>query len=156
MLRKMLLGRQGGGSGRASGGVRGGLREASWGVRGPSWDGLGHSWGDLASIFSAIRFRIHFLIDLGAQRVPKGGHLGRPKGAKIDPKTTPKQSQIEDDFEQGQKHSSRPSSRRLGSILGYLDGVWGRLGTIWSRPGEPKSLIFLVFFNTFLKHHDFD
>ena len=33
--------------------------------------------------------------------------------------------------------------------MGHLDQAWGDLGAIWSRLGEPKTLIFLRFFNTF-------
>ena len=53
------------GSGVASWGVQGGLREASWevlgcpgGVRGMFWESLGRSWSDLGGTFKAGRLRI--------------------------------------------------------------------------------------------------
>ena len=82
-------------------GVSVGVRGASWerlgrswgnlgasgGVREASWEALGRSCGDLGATFCAFRFRIHFLIDFDAKRVPKGRHLGSQNGAKIDPQT---------------------------------------------------------------------
>ena len=80
MLRKGLLGRPGG-SGRASGGVRGGawgVLGLSGGLRGASWEGLGRSWGDLGATFKAVRFRIVFLIDFERQEGAKREAFGRP------------------------------------------------------------------------------
>ena len=111
----------------------GGVREASWGVlglsggvRGASWEGLGRSWGDLGATFGAVRFRIDFLIDFDAKRVPKGRHLGSQNGAKIDPKTIQNRSR----FSRAKKHSSRPS--------------WERLEAILIRSGGPSWVIFLI------------
>jgi hypothetical protein len=126
-VREGILGHPGRGPGGVLGGP-GGVRE----VRGASWEGLGRSWGDLGATFSAVRFRIHFLSIWGAKKVPKGMHFGRPKGAKIDPKTTPERRQIEDDLEQRQKHSSRPSWSLLGPMIRNVDGAWSHLGAIWS------------------------
>ena len=36
-------------------------------------------------------------------------------------------------------------------ILGHLGRAWSHLVAIWGRLGEPKTLIFLVFFNDFSK-----
>ena len=126
----------------SSGGVRGGIWgcpggvwEASWevlglsgGVRGASWEGLGRSWGDLGATFGAVRFRIDFLIDFDAKRVPKGRHLGSQNGAKIDPKTRSKS-----------KREKVASWKRLGSIL-------RRLGVVLAPFGPPKCLPFGTLF----------
>ena len=37
----------------------------------------------------------------------------------------------------------------LGPILGHLGRTWGHLEAVSRRLGEPKTLIFLVFFNVF-------
>ena len=34
-------------------------------------------------------------------------------------------------------------------ILGHLGRAWGHLVAIWGRLEEPKTLIFLLFFNDF-------
>ena len=39
----------------------------------------------------------------------------------------------------------------LGPILGHLGQAWGHLEVILGRLGEPKTLIFLRFFNVFCK-----
>ena len=41
----------------------------------------------------------------------------------------------------------------LGASWGDLGASWGGLGAVWGRLGELKTLIFLMFFNTFCKIH---
>ena len=80
-------------------GCPGGVQEASWGalgvsagVRGASWESLGRSWGDLRTTFSAVGFRIDFLVDLerqkGAQREAFGEAKGSQNRSQNDPQTT--------------------------------------------------------------------
>ena len=96
MLRERLLGRQGG-SGRASGGVQEGSRRRLGEPKGcPRGSGghLGRVLGALGAILERPLAQSDFGSIFGsiwsAKRVPKGRHLRRPKGAKIDPKTIPK------------------------------------------------------------------
>ena len=91
-----------GSSGRVRQGIwgrAGGVQEASWGaqgvsagVRGASWESLGRSWGDLGTTFSAVGFRIDFLVDLerqkGAQREAFGEAKGGQNQSQNDPQTT--------------------------------------------------------------------
>ena len=123
----------------------------SVGDPGASWESLGRSWGDLGTTIRRSPISDRFLIDLGQQKGAKRNAFGRPKGAQIDPKTSTKRHQIEDDLEKRQKHFSRPSWSHLRSILGHLDRAWGHLGAILGRLGGAKSLIFLRIFNIFEK-----
>ena len=91
----------------ASGGDPGGVLGGPGGVRGASWEGLGRSWGDLGATFTAVRYRIDFLIDFYREKGARRGHLGRQNGAKIDPKTM----QIRSRF-------SRAKKTGLESVLG--------------------------------------
>ena len=43
----------------------------------------------------------------------------------------------------------------LGSLLSHLGRAWGHLEAVSSRLGEPKTLIFLRFFNVFLQNRSF-
>ena len=43
----------------------------------------------------------------------------------------------------------------LGSILSHLGRAWGHLEAVSSRLGEPKTLIFLRFFNVFFAKSKF-
>ena len=70
----------------------------------------------------------------------------------MEPKSIPKRFKIEVDFQERKipfKTVLEPSWSRLGPILGHLDRAWGDLGAILGRLGEPKTLIFLMFFNVF-------
>ena len=133
MLRKNLLGRPGG-SGGASGGVRGGpggVLGGPGGVRG----GLGRVLGGLGAIlerpFEPSDFGLIFVSILNAKRVPKGSHLGRQNGAKIDPKTIQNRSR----FARAKKIVQRASWGPLEAILGHF----------WRHLGVKKIVFSLVF-----------
>ena len=80
---------------RGPGGVLGsprGVRRGPGGILGESWESLGRSWGDLGTTFSAVGFRIDFLVDLerqkGAQREAFGEAKGSQNRSQNDPQTT--------------------------------------------------------------------
>ena len=148
-----------GGSGKllgASGEGPGGVREASWGVlglsgglRGASWEGLGRSWGDLGATLEAVRFRIVFLIDFERQKGAQREAFWEPKWSQNRSENDPKSKSIFKSEKIPFKTVLETSWSRLGPIWGHLDRAWGHLGAILGRLGEPKTLIFLMFFNVF-------
>ena len=134
----------------------GGVREASWeilglsgGVRGASWEGLGRSWGDLGATFTTVQFRIVFLIDFERQKGAKREAFWEPKWSQNRSQNDSKSKSIFKTEKIPFKIVLESSWSRLGLILGHLDRPWGHLGAILGRLGEPKTLIFLRFFNVF-------
>ena len=134
----------------------GGVQEASSGVlglsgvvRGASWEGLGRSWGDLGATFKAVRFRIVFLIDFERQKGAQREAFWEPKWSQHRSQNNSKSESIFKSEKIPFKIVLGPSWSRLGPILGHLDRAWGDLGAILGRLGEPKTLIFLRFFNVF-------
>ena len=120
-----------GSSGRVRQGIwrcPGGVQEASWGalgvsagVRGASWESLGRSWGDLGTTFSAVGFRIDFLVDLERQKGAQREAFGQAKGSQNRSQNDSKSKSIFKSEKIPFKTVLGPSWSRLGSILGHLD-----------------------------------
>ena len=81
----------------------------SWPLLGGSWAALGRSWAALGRSWAALGPLLERHVNIIEKSMRKRPHVGSQKGAKMEPKSTPKRSKIDDKNRCEKRMDIRPS-----------------------------------------------
>ena len=81
----------------------------SWAAFSCSWAALGRSWAALGRSWAALGPLLERHVNIIEKSMRKRPHLGSQKGAKMEPKSTPKRTKIEDKNRCEKRIDIRPS-----------------------------------------------